>query len=244
MKILCVIPSRIGSTRLAKKPLLLIKNKPMVQLVYENAITCKILNKVIVATDSEDIAQVIRNINGNVVMTDPLLPTGTDRVAAVAKNFSDVDVVINLQGDEPFVTSYMLEQLVAPYLKGENPCMTTLANKFNKEEDYNNPGVVKVITDINHDAIYFSRSPIPYFRENINNKSMPVYRHIGLYAFTRDFLLKYTNLARTPLEQTELLEQLRAVEYGFKIRVCLTEHKTLEINTQAEYEQAIINLAN
>jgi 3-deoxy-manno-octulosonate cytidylyltransferase (CMP-KDO synthetase) len=241
MKIICVIPSRIGSTRLAKKPLLLIKNKPMVQLVYENAANCKILNKVIVATDSEDIAQVIRNINGNVVMTDPLLPTGTDRVAAVAKNFSDVDVVINLQGDEPFVTSHMLEQLVAPYLNGENPCMTTLANKFNKEEDYNNPGIVKVITDINHDAIYFSRSPIPYFRENINNKSIPAYRHIGLYAFTRDFLLQYTKLTRTPLEQTELLEQLRAVEHGFKIRVCLTEHKTLEINTQEEYEQALIS---
>ncbi len=235
IKILCVIPSRIGSTRLPRKPLLPILGKPMVQVVYENASYCKLLTKVVVATDSQEIAEVIQAINGNVFMTDSSLMTGSDRVAVVAEHFPEMDIVVNLQGDEPFVQPIMLEQLVAPYLHGEMPDMTTLAYKLDKTEDYNNPGIVKVVTDLNNNAIYFSRSPIPYFRQNIN---APVYHHIGLYAFRRDFLLQYTKLPVTPLEQTESLEQLRAIEHGFKIRVCLTENKTLEINTAEEYEQA------
>ena len=235
IKILCVIPSRIGSTRMPRKPLLPILGKPMVQVVYENAMRCKLLTKVVVATDSEEIAEVIEAINGEVCMTDSSLTTGSDRVAVVAENFPDMDVVINLQGDEPFVQPIMLEQLVAPYVNGEFPEMTTLAYKLDKTNDYNNPGAVKVITDINKNAIYFSRAPIPYFRQNIN---APVYHHVGLYAFRRDFLLQYTKLPITPLEQAESLEQLRAIEHGFKIRVCLTDNKTLEINTPEEYEQA------
>jgi 3-deoxy-manno-octulosonate cytidylyltransferase (CMP-KDO synthetase) len=234
-KILCVIPSRIGSTRIPRKPLLPISGKPMVQLVYENSMRCKLLDRVIVATDSEEIAEVIRGINGEVFMTDSSVATGSDRVAVVAKSIPEVDLVINLQGDEPFVQPIMLEQLVAPYLNGESPEMTTLAYKLDKTNDYNNPGVVKVITDVNKNAIYFSRAPIPYYRQNIN---VPVYHHVGLYAFRRDFLLKYVNLPMTPLEQAESLEQLRAIEHGFKIKVCLTENKTLEINTQEEYEKA------
>lgn len=235
IKILCVIPSRIGSTRMPRKPLLPILGKPMVQVVYENAMRCKVLTKVVVATDNEEIAEVIEAINGEVCMTDSSLTTGSDRVAVVAENFPDMDVVINLQGDEPFVQPIMLEQLVAPYMNGEFPEMTTLAYKLDKTNDYNNSGAVKVITDINKNAIYFSRAPIPYFRQNIN---APVYHHVGLYAFRRDFLLQYTKLPTTPLEQAESLEQLRAIEHGFKIRVCLTDNKTLEINTPEEYEQA------
>jgi len=235
MNILCVIPSRIGSTRTPRKPLLPIQGKPMIQWVYENASRCQILTKVIVATDSNEIADVIHKINGNVVMTDPALPTGTDRVAAVAEQFSDMDVVINLQGDEPFIKPKMLEQLVSPYLLGELPEMTTLAYPLNKENDYNNPGAVKVIFDLKGDAIYFSRSPIPYFRQEV---TVPVYHHMGLYAFRRDFLLSYKNLLQTPLELAESLEQLRVMENGYKIRVCLTEERTLEINTPEEYERA------
>lgn len=244
-KILCVIPSRIGSTRLPRKPLLQIKGKPMVQWVYENATACQIITKVIVATDSTEIAKVIEDINGDVVMTDPNLPTGTDRVAKVAENYPDMDVVINLQGDEPFIKPSMLEELVAPYLNlnGQQPNMTTLAYPFEertKIADYNNPGIVKVITDIYNNAIYFSRSPIPYFREN-KNINIPVYHHLGLYAFKRKFLLAYTQLPHTPLELTESLEQLRVIEHGFKIKVCLTDikNKTIEINTEEEYKMAI-----
>jgi 3-deoxy-manno-octulosonate cytidylyltransferase (CMP-KDO synthetase) len=234
-KILCVIPSRIGSTRIPRKPLLPIQGKPMVQWVYENATRCNVLSKVIVATDSDEIANVISAVGGEVVMTDPNIQTGSDRVAAVAEKFPEMDVIINLQGDDPFVKPRMLEQLVAPYLAGETPDMTTLANPLDMNTEYREPGFVKVITNLYGNALYFSRSPIPYFR---TQERAPVYHHIGLYAFRRDFLLHYKNLPQTPLEKTESLEQLRALEHGFTIRVCLTNEKTLEINTPEEYELA------
>ena len=235
MKILCVIPSRIASTRIARKPLLPIKGKPMIQWVYENAMQCSVITKVVVATDSEEIANVIQTIGGHAVMTDPNLKTGSDRVAVVAEHYPDMDIVINLQGDEPFIKARMLEQLVAPYLNGETPDMSTLANPLDMTLDYKHPGAVKVITDIYGNALYFSRAPIPYFR---TEQRAPVYHHIGLYAFRREFLLLYKNLPQTPLEKTESLEQLRALEHGYKIRVCLTEQRTLEINTPEEYEMA------
>lgn len=235
MKILCVIPSRIASTRIQRKPLLPIQGKPMIQWVYENASRCSVLSDVIVATDHDEIASVIHAIGGKTVMTDPNLATGSDRVAAVAAQFPDMDVIINLQGDEPFIKPLMLEQLVQPYLSGESPDMTTLAYPLDMKTKYHDPGSVKVITDLKGNAIYFSRSPIPYFR--VQEKA-PVYNHMGLYAFRRDFLMIYQKLPQTPLEKTESLEQLRALEHGYKIRVCLTEEKTLEINTPEEYELA------
>lgn len=235
MRILCVIPSRIGSTRTPRKALLPIQNKPMIQWVYENARRCHILQDVVVATDSEEIAAVIQKAGGNVMMTSPHLPTGSDRVAFVATQYPTMDVIINLQGDEPFIKPRMLEQLVAPYLNGETPEMTTLASPLDMETHYNNPGAVKVVTDLQGNALFFSRAPIPYFR--VTEKA-PVYHHMGLYAFRRDFLLHYTQLTPTPLEKVEALEQMRALEHGFKIRVCLTEEKTLEINTPEEYQQA------
>jgi len=132
----------------------------------------------------------------------------------------------------------MLEQLVAPYLKGESPEMTTLAYKLDMQREFNDPGIVKVITDLNNNALYFSRSPIPYFR-NKSQENLPIVHHqMGLYAFRRDFLLHYTTLPQTPLEITESLEQLRALEHGYRIRVCLTEEKTLEINTPEELARA------
>lgn len=234
MKIICIIPSRIQSTRLARKALLPIQGKPMVQWTYENASRCEILDEVIVATDNEDIAAVIRDIGGQVAMTGAEHLTGSDRVAAVAEYYADADVIINLQGDEPFIKPTMLKQLVAPYLDGQLPEMTTLAYPLVKNK-MNDPGTVKVITDLQQNAIYFSRAPIPFYR---TAHKAPVYNHMGLYAYTRDFLLKYRSLPQTPLEKVESLEQLRAIEHGYKIRVCLTEEKTLEVNTQKEYEQA------
>jgi 3-deoxy-manno-octulosonate cytidylyltransferase (CMP-KDO synthetase) len=235
MKILCVIPSRIASTRLLRKPLLEIQGKPMIQWVYENASRCQVLTKVIVATDSDEIADVITKCGGEVQMTDPHLQTGSDRAATVAELYPEMDVVINLQGDEPFIKPRMLEQLVAPYLAGETPEMTTLAYPLDMKTKYHEPGAVKVITDLHHNALYFSRAPIPYFR---TDAKVPVYHHMGLYAFRRDFLLLYKTLAQTPLEKAESLEQLRVLENGYKIRVCLTEERTLEINTPEEFEEA------
>lgn len=208
----------------------------MVQWVYENAMRCNIITEVVVATDSDEIASVIQGVGGKIEMTDPNIPTGSDRVAMVAEKYSDMDVVINLQGDEPFISSRMLEELVMPYLTGESPEMTTLAYPLNMATEHNNPGAVKVITDLNGNALYFSRAPIPYFRHAELN--VPVYHHIGLYAFRRDFLLHYRQLSQTPLEKAESLEQLRALEHGYRIRVCLTQKGTLEVNTPEEYERA------
>ena len=207
----------------------------MVQWTYENAKRCRLLNKIIVATDDEAIATVIQRIGGEVQMTDPTIATGSDRVACVAKEHPEADIIINLQGDEPFIRPAMLEQLVAPFFGDNPPCMSTLAYPLAADK-YTSAGSVKVITDLNGDALYFSRAPIPYYRTLEAN--VPVFNHMGLYAFRRDFLLTYCTLAQTPLEKTEALEQLRALEHGFKIRVCLTEQKTLEINTPEEYELA------
>lgn len=234
-KILCVIPSRIGSTRLPRKPVLPIQGKPMIQWTYENASRCKILTELVVATDSHEIADIITRIGGKVCMTDPNIATGSERAAAVAEQYPEMDVVINLQGDEPFIQPAMLESLVSPYLNGESPNMTTLAYPLDHAKKYHDPGAVKVITDMNGDAIYFSRAPIPFYR---TDEKAPVYHHMGLYAFRRDFLMHYKTLAQTPLEKAESLEQLRVLENGYKIRVCLTAQRTLEINTQEEYEQA------
>lgn len=235
MKIVCIIPSRIQSTRLPRKPLLPIQGKPMIQWVYENAARYQRLDDLMVATDSEEIAEVVQKIGGKVVMTDASIPTGSERVAAVAKNLKDVDVVINLQGDEPFIRPEILATLVQPYLNGETPEMTTVAFPLDEANKRNDPGAVKVITDLNGNALYFSRAPIPYYR---TEHKAPVHHHMGLYAFRRDFLLKYATLPQTPLELTESLEQLRALEHGYRIKVCLSKLKTLEINTQEEYEQA------
>ncbi len=207
----------------------------MIQWTYENATRCKTLTKVVVATDCDEIAHVIERVGGTVAMTDPDLPTGSDRVAAVAKEYPDMDIIINLQGDEPFIRPQMLNDLVEPYLQGENPEMATLAYSLDSSK-INDPGVVKVILDQQGNAIYFSRSPIPYFR--VADVKVPVYNHMGLYAYRRDFLLNYTNLPQTPLEKAEALEQLRAIENGYKIRVSITGSKTLEVNTPEELEAA------
>lgn len=206
----------------------------MIQWTYENAKRCSILTDVIVATDSDEIAKVITDIGGKVIMTDPNLPTGSERVAAVAQQFPEMDVIINLQGDEPFIRPDMLTQLVSPYLAGEKPDMTTLAYPLD-EDKYHSPGSVKVITDLHQNAIYFSRAPIPYYR---TEQQAPVYNHMGLYAFSHEFLMHYQTMPQTPLEKAESLEQLRVLEHGYKIRVCLTNEKTLEINTPEEYELA------
>ena len=239
-KILCVIPARIGSTRLANKPLIILAdNKPMVQLTYEKAAQCKDIDKVIVATDSEEVAQVIRKCGGTAEITDAAIKTGTDRVAAVAKRYPDYDVIINLQGDEPFIKPEMLTALVRPYLDGVNPDMSTIAYPIKDNAEYQDPGAVKVLFDQNGYVLYFSRSPIPYFRQTIADLQIPVLHHIGVYAFRRDFLLKYTTMVQTPLELTESLEQLRALENGYKIKVCRVEGKTLEINTPEDLKKII-----
>ncbi len=206
----------------------------MVQWTYENASRCRTMTKVVVATDSLEIAEVITRCGGTVEMTDPQIPTGSDRAAVVAERYPEMDVIINLQGDEPFIKPQMLDELAQPFLKGDMPEMATLAYPLMPHEQLD-PGVVKIVTDVKGNALYFSRSMIPYLRQQTE---VPLYHHMGIYGFRRDFLMKYTKLPQTPLELAESLEQLRALEHGYRIRVCPTQHRTLEINTPEEYERA------
>jgi 3-deoxy-manno-octulosonate cytidylyltransferase (CMP-KDO synthetase) len=235
MKILAVIPARYAAQRFPGKPLVLLDHRPMVQWVYEAAQSCPVFTKVLVATDDQRIADCVTGFGGHVAMTSPTHPSGTDRVAEVASRYPEMDVVVNVQGDQPFVTAKMLEQLVSPYLTGELPDMTTLACPLDLQTGYSDPNTVNVICDRNHNALYFSRAAIPYFR---HSSPAPVFHHLGLYAFSRPFLMQYAQLAPTPLEACEGLEQLRVLEHGFTIRVCQTETPVLEINTPADLTQA------
>lgn len=236
LKVLCVIPARLNSTRLPRKMLAKIGDQYLIQKTYLQAKQCSSITQLIVATDSPEIAAVVEEVGGQVAMTPTVLETGSDRVAYVAQEFPSMDVVINLQGDEPFVHPETLTELIAPYQSGENPVMATLGYALDFDKEYHDPGIVKVIMDQKGYAIYFSRAPIPFIRQQ--GQSLPILHHIGVYAYQRDFLLEYTQMPQTPLEKTELLEQLRAIENGYKIRVNQTHHRTLEINTPEELLKA------
>ncbi len=235
MKILAVIPARFQSQRFPGKPLVLLGNRPMVQWVYEASKGCTAFDQVVVATDSDKISDCVRGFGGEVEMTKSTHLTGTDRVAEVASRYPDFQVVVNVQGDQPFVTPQMLTQLINPYLQDQLPDMTTLACPLEPDVGYEDPNVVKVICDRNDHALYFSRSPIPYYRHPYE---APVYQHLGLYAFRRDFLTEYSQLPETPLERCEGLEQLRVLENGYSIQVCQTEKPVVEINTPDDLEKA------
>ena len=235
VQILAVIPARYASVRFPGKPLVKLGDRTMVQWVYEAAMQCPAFTKVVVATDNQSIADCVRAFGGAVEMTLSTHETGTDRVAEVAERYPDMNVVVNVQGDQPFVTPEMLLQLVQPYLNGETPEMTTLACPLEHETGYSDPNVVKVICDRHQNALYFSRSAIPYYR---NPGTAPVFHHLGLYAFDRQFLAQYATLTPTPLEQCEALEQLRVLEHGYCIRVCQTDAAVPEINTPEDLIKA------
>jgi 3-deoxy-manno-octulosonate cytidylyltransferase (CMP-KDO synthetase) len=228
MKILAVIPARYDSQRFPGKVLAHIGDRPMVQWVYEAAQRCADFSKVVVATDSQLVADCVHEFGGEVEMTSSAHTTGTDRVAEVAKRYPEMAAVANVQGDQPFVTPEILSQLVSPYLRGESPEMTTIACPLDLDQGYQDSNTVKVLCDQNNHAIYFSRASIPYFRNPI---AVPVFHHLGLYAFRQDFLHQYTNLQVTPIESAEGLEQLRVIEHGFAIQVCLIKKRLLEVNT-------------
>jgi 3-deoxy-manno-octulosonate cytidylyltransferase (CMP-KDO synthetase) len=203
--------------------------------VYEAAKSCPAFSQVVVATDSEAIADCVQRFGGAVEMTGSHHKTGTDRVAEVAQRYPEMGAIANVQGDQPFVTADMLTQLVTPYIQRDSPDMTTLACPLDPTTGYSDPNVVKVLCDRNGRALYFSRSPIPYFRQP---GSAPVFHHLGLYAFSRDFLAEYAKLTPTPLEHCEGLEQLRVLEHGYSIIVRQTQKAVLEINTPADLLQA------
>lgn len=228
MKVLCVIPARYASTRLPGKPLSLIAGKPMIQRVYERACQAKIPYEVVVATDNELVKKAIDSCGGKAVMTSPDHPSGTDRLAEVALMYPDVDVIVNVQGDEPMIPPEVIDRLAMCFEDDADLKMATMKVKMD-EEDYNNPAAVKVVTDMNGYALYFSRSLMPYPRNKPTDYK--VFKHVGIYAYRRDFLLKYAALAPTPLERAESLEQLRALENGYKIKVLESDFQGIGVDT-------------
>lgn len=230
MKTLCVIPARYASTRLPGKPLADICGKPMIVRVYERAVQAKRLDDVVVATDDQRVKEAVENHGGKAVMTRVDHATGTDRLTEVvtAAPYDGYDLIINVQGDEPLIEPELIDSLAREFEQDEELMMATVKTAITEEAEQKNPNNVKVVTDKNGYALYFSRSLLPYPRYQ---KGVPVYKHIGIYAYRRDFLLKYAAMEPTPLEETEALEQLRALENGYRIKVIETSHRFVGVDT-------------
>jgi 3-deoxy-manno-octulosonate cytidylyltransferase (CMP-KDO synthetase) len=230
-KILGVIPARFASTRFPGKALALLAGKPLVQHVYERAAMARYLNNVVIATDNDGIAQAAKSFGAPVRMTRSDHASGTDRVAEVAAS-DPSEIVVKIQGDEPLIDPSAIDAAVLAMQETDAP-MATLKRRIANRADLQNPNVVKVVTAFNGDAIYFSRCPIPFHREAAG----VYYQHIGLYVYRRDFLLGYSDLPIGPLESAEKLEQLRALENGYRIRVALTEYESIGVDTPEDLEK-------
>jgi 3-deoxy-D-manno-octulosonate cytidylyltransferase len=231
VRVAVVIPARFASTRLPGKPLADLAGKPLIQRVYERAVQVPRAS-VTVATDDARIAEAVRRFGGNVAMTSADCASGTDRVAEVARTL-DIDVVLNIQGDEPFVEVGSLEALIAAF-DDTSVEMATLA-RHTTEGELANPNVVKVVLDRQGNALYFSRLPVPFVR---NGSQPATWAHVGVYAYRRAFLLEVASLPPTPLEKAEALEQLRVLEHGHRIRVIPTTYTGFGIDTPEDLERA------
>ncbi len=245
MKITAVIPARYASTRFPGKALADIGGKPMIQHVYERTCRASLVSRVIVATDDRRIADVITKAGGEAVMTSASHETGTDRLAEVARNL-DSDLIVNVQGDEPLIEPAMIDQAVTPFLTSHDLRMGTLKTRICCLHDFLSPNVVKVVTNAMGDALFFSRSPLPFFRDkwqDLKDESFVIgkllcYKHVGLYVYRRDFLLEFAAMPPTFLEISEKLEQLRALENGVPIRVVETEFASIGVDTPDDLGKA------
>ncbi|MBN1255096.1 MAG: 3-deoxy-manno-octulosonate cytidylyltransferase [Deltaproteobacteria bacterium] len=253
MKTVAIIPARYGSTRLPGKPLIEIKGKTLIQYVYER-IQASSVQQVIVATDDERIASVVRSFGGETVLTSPQHRSGTERVAEVAAAI-DAPIVVNCQGDEPLIQPEAIDQAIAAFAQDPSIVVTTLIAPLENSADLYNPHVVKVVVDHEGFALYCSRAPIPYPRnileqagensgneieliKNLEKKDLIGYwQHIGLYAFRREFLQQLTTLPPTPLEEQEKLEQLRILENGYKIKTVVCSTPSIGIDTPEDIER-------
>lgn len=236
VRTLGVIPARYAAQRFPGKPLALIAGKPLVQRVYEQARQATTLDDVVIATDDTRILEAVDAFGGNAVMTSPDCPSGTDRAAEVAGEYP-ADLIVNIQGDEPLMKPGMIDQLVTGMLAEPNFVMGTLARPVESAEVWSNPNVVKVVFGVNGNALYFSRCSVPFGRDAGGQFVTGLaHKHIGIYAYRREFLLKFVTLPQSPLEKTEKLEQLRALENGFGIRVWVTPNDSIGVDRPEDVE--------
>ncbi|MBN1380586.1 MAG: 3-deoxy-manno-octulosonate cytidylyltransferase [Deltaproteobacteria bacterium] len=237
MKVVCIIPSRYPSTRFPGKPLADLLGKPMIQHVYERVLQAKAVSYCAVATDDERIAAAVRGFGGNAVMTSERHRSGTDRIAEAVSGLglADSDIVVNIQGDQPVFEPAQIDEVAEPLLDDSSIPMATLIYKIVRDEEITHPNAVKVVFDCDHFALYFSRATIPYVRDWGNRASY--YKHHGIYAYRKDFLDTFTRLPEGVLEKLEALEQLRALEHGYKIKVVETRHDSIEVDTPEELER-------
>ncbi len=254
MKVVAVIPARYGSTRFEGKPLADILGKPLIQHVYEGVCQSKLIDKAIVATDDQRILDVVRGFGANGVITSPDHPTGTDRVAEVAQKLR-AEIIVNVQGDEPLIKGPTIDKAIRPLLRDNTLPMSTLMTRIKEVKDWLNPHIVKVVVDQKGLALYFSRSPIPFPRdlniERLLSKSSHgqevlakrVFKHIGVYVYRRDFLLRYSKMKPTPLERLEKLEQLRALENGYRIKVTAVDYEPLSVDTPEDLQRVVTFLS-
>ncbi len=234
MKVLAVIPARLHSTRLDNKPLVDIIGKPLIQHVYERVIACTNIDKVIIATDHIDILKVCQGFGAHVEMTKANHPSGTDRVGEVANRYTEYDVIINVQGDEPLLDPAHVNDLLDCF-EDDKVEIATLAQKVISKHDFNNPNVVKLVKSINNRVLYFSRSAIPFDRDGKANY-VPL-KHVGLYAFRRKVLSELIRLPQSELEKTEKLEQLRWMDHGYSIHCRINNIPLLGIDTPEDLER-------
>ena len=233
MRSIGVIPARFDSKRLPGKPLALIDNKPLIQHVWQRAKMATLLDDVIVATDDERILSKVEEFGGKCVMTSSDIRSGSDRVAEVAKG-SQADIVMNIQGDEPFIEPALINAVVGAFDEHGTE-MVTAIRRADAEDDIPNPNLVKVVFDEDWNALNFSRTPIADDKEN---SSPGHWIHLGIYGYTRDFLLKFTDMDQTPMELSESLEQLRVIENGYKIKLVQTEYRSFPIDTESDLIRA------
>jgi 3-deoxy-manno-octulosonate cytidylyltransferase (CMP-KDO synthetase) len=239
IEVVAIIPARFKSNRFEGKPLALINGKPMIQHVAERAQQVKILSRVVVATDDQRIGEVVSSFGGEYVLTRDDHVSGTDRLAEAAEKIgiSEHDVVVNIQGDQPLFPEEVIEQVARPLLDDPALPMSTLIYKIIREEEINDPNHVKTVFDRDNYALYFSRSPIPFQRNPDDAERPTYYKHLGFYAYRKGFLLSFVALPEGEWERFEKLEQLRALEFGYKIKVMLTEHDSIEVDTPEDLKR-------
>jgi 3-deoxy-manno-octulosonate cytidylyltransferase (CMP-KDO synthetase) len=240
MEVVAVIPARYASTRLPGKPLLADTGKPLIQHVVEAARRARSLDRVIVATDDSRIADVVTQFGGEVRMTRADHPSGTDRIAEVASSLPNAGIIVNLQGDEPEMTGEALDQVVRLLREDADAPMATLCTPIRDEAVYRDPSCVKVVRSASGRALYFSRSPLPCYRDALPpSGSVLAHLHLGLYAYRRDFLLTLASMPPSPLEQFEKLEQLRVLEAGFPIAIGEVDEPGVGIDTPEDYRRFV-----